>query len=180
MKGEILESERLILKPLEIKDAEKIIKLATKKVSKYFGAIPYPYKLEDAKKWIKSSSKIESSIDFAIKLKNSDEFIGYIEINGINPKSKVSSISYWIGEKFWRKGYMTEAIKLILNYSFKKKKLNRIYAQINGDNIASQKLLEKIGFKLEGKLRDHIYNRFTKKLEDKYFYGILRSEWRMK
>ena len=103
-----------------------------------------------------------------------------IEINGINPKSKVSSISYWIGEKFWRKGYMTEAIKLILNYSFKKKKLNRIYAQINGDNIASQKLLEKIGFKLEGKLRDHIYNRFTKKLEDKYFYGILRSEWRMK
>ena len=177
MKAGILRSKKLILRPIKLKDSEIIVKIATKNVSKYFGVIPYPYKIEDAKKWIRSSWHIKDSIDFAITLKDTNDFLGYIEINGINKKSKTGCISYWIGEKYWRKGYMSEAMSLILDNVFKIKALNKIYAQVNGKNIASQMLLKKLGFKLEGTLRSQIFNKYTKELDDKLFYGLFRAEW---
>ncbi len=177
MKADILESKRLILRPIQLKDSEAVIKLATKDAAKYFGAIPFPCKIENAKKWIRSTFYRKNSVEFAITLKDTNNFIGYIEVSGINAKSKVGCISYWTGKKYWGKGFMAEASSLVLNYVFKSLELKRIYAQVNGGNIASRKLLEKLGFKLEGKLRNHIFNRFTKEIEDKLFYGLLINEW---
>jgi RimJ/RimL family protein N-acetyltransferase len=122
---------------------------------------------------------MKNSLNFAIVLKKIDKIIGYVEINQINQNSKIGCISYWLGEDYWQKGYMSEAIEKVLNYVFNIKRLNKVYAQVNAGNIASQKILEKFGFKLEGRLRKHIYNKHIKKLEDKLFYGLLKSEWKI-
>jgi len=74
-----------------------------------------------------------------------------------------------------RKGYMSEAIKEVLNYGFTVMNLNRVEALIAPDNIASLKVVESMGFKQEGTLREHYFtnNRF----EDSVLYALLKSEF---
>jgi ribosomal-protein-alanine N-acetyltransferase len=75
-----------------------------------------------------------------------------------------------------RKGYCTEAAKIMVDYLFMSKDIVRIQAATNSENKASQKILEKAGFQREGTQRKGIfvYGKWT----DLYLYGILREEWK--
>ena len=70
--------------------------------------------------------------------------------------------------------FTKEAVKLILSFGFKELKLHKIYAHLFEQNIGSKKLLEKSGFKLEGKLKETRYR--NKKWHNELRYGILISE----
>jgi RimJ/RimL family protein N-acetyltransferase len=74
-----------------------------------------------------------------------------------------------------RKGYMTEAVKLIVEYLFRTKDIERIEAITDADNLASQGVLEKVGFKREGTLRKRAL--IKGEYRDDLIYGILREEW---
>jgi len=73
------------------------------------------------------------------------------------------------------KGYCTEAVKIILDYLFLSKNIVRIQAETNQRNIASQRVLEKAGFRREGLIRKSIFVKG--KWEDSLLYSILREEW---
>ena len=75
-----------------------------------------------------------------------------------------------------RKGYCSEAVKIMVDYLFLSKDTGRIQAQTDPRNIASQKVLEKVGFKKEGTLRRSIFIRGE--WRDAYVYSILREEWK--
>ena len=70
---------------------------------------------------------------------------------------------------------MTEAVKLVLKFAFEKLKLHRIYANLFEENVASRRVLEKAGFKLEGIMREcrYKYNRWHNELK----FGILKKEY---
>jgi ribosomal-protein-alanine N-acetyltransferase len=74
------------------------------------------------------------------------------------------------------KGYCTEAAKIMVDYLFLSKESMRIQAQTDPRNVASQKVLEKIGFKKEGTLRKNFFMRGE--WRDAYLYSILREEWK--
>ncbi|UCE28638.1 MAG: GNAT family N-acetyltransferase [Candidatus Bathyarchaeota archaeon] len=74
------------------------------------------------------------------------------------------------------KGYCTEAVKIIVDYLFLSKDIVRIQAETNPRNIASQRVMEKVGFKKEGTIRKSIFVRG--KWEDGFLYSILRMEWK--
>jgi ribosomal-protein-alanine N-acetyltransferase len=74
------------------------------------------------------------------------------------------------------KGYCTEAVMIIVDYLFLAKNIIRIQAETNPRNIASQRVLEKAGFKREGLVRRSIFIRG--KWEDGFLYSILREEWK--
>jgi RimJ/RimL family protein N-acetyltransferase len=74
------------------------------------------------------------------------------------------------------KGYCTEAIKIMMDYLFLSKDVARIQAHTDPRNVASQKVLEKVGFKKEGTLRKNFFVRGE--LRDAYLYSILREEWK--
>ena len=74
------------------------------------------------------------------------------------------------------KGYCSEAVKIMVDYLFLSKDTGRIQAQTDHRNIASQKVLEKGGFKKEGILRRSIFIRGE--WRDAYVYSILREEWK--
>lgn len=92
--------------------------------------------------------------------KNSDGFVidvagecaGGIGIHDITPNHK-ATISFWLAKKHRGKGIMTEAVKLVTDYAFKKYKLQRIQGYCRTFNKASAKVMEKAGYKLEGILR---------------------------
>lgn len=101
-----------------------------------------------------------------------------ISLMKIDYKNKNTEIGYWLGRKYWGKGIMKEAIKLILNFGFKKLKLVRIYARVMHPNISSAKLLEKSGFRYEGRMRKTILRRG--KWMDELRYSILSNEFQLK
>ena len=74
------------------------------------------------------------------------------------------------------KGYCTEAVKIIVDYLFLSKNIVRIQAETNPRNIASQRVVEKAGFKREGMIRKSIFVRG--KWEDGILYSILKKEWK--
>ena len=82
----------------------------------------------------------------------------------------------WLVPSERKKGYATEATELMVDYLFLSKEIARIQAIVDVRNKASQRTLEKTGFKREGTIRDESFERGEWK--DTYLYSILRREWK--
>ena len=118
----------------------------------------------------------KKTFSLGIELKETKEIIGMVSLMNVDYDNKNAEIGYWLGKKYWGKGIMKEAIKLILDFGFKKLKLVRIYAKVMHPNITLAKLLEKSGFKYEGRMRKTILRRG--KWMDDLRYSILNSEFK--
>ena len=70
---------------------------------------------------------------------------------------KNAEIGYWLGEEFWGRGIVTEAVKQILEFGFSNLDITRIYARTFSSNIASQRVLEKAGMKPEARFEKSIF-----------------------
>ncbi len=135
-------------------------------------SFPYPYTIEDAKKFIDHISIDESQVTMAIDYK--DKLIGTISLVFQNDVyRKKAEIGYWIGEKYWLKGVGTIAVEYMTRYGFDVLKLHRIYAEVFENNIGSMIVLEKNGYKREGVLRDDVYK--NGKYLDTIVYGKLNK-----
>ncbi len=166
MQPPIIKTKQFILRPFYLKDAVSLVEhLNDKSIARYTLSIPYPYHLKDARAWLakvekrKKSKKIEV-LNWAIEIQG--EAVGGISLEKIYINHK-AELGCWLSKKYRGQGIMTQAAKLIVSYGFKKLKLKRIWAGCFTTNPASQKVLLKNGFKLEGILRkEHIKNnRFT-------------------
>ena len=85
-------------------------------------------------------------------------------------------LDYWIGAPYARQGYMREGLGLALDYTFRSLLLHRLEANIQPANTASRKLVEGLGFRLEG--FSPRYLRIAGRWRDHERWAILREEWR--
>jgi RimJ/RimL family protein N-acetyltransferase len=178
MEQPVLETERLILRPFEERDAPRISKLAGEKViSDTTLRIPHPYSEARALEWIGSHEEIRDigrALFYAVELKDKDLLIGSVGIDIDNAHSR-AEIGYWIGKDYWNEGYATEAAAKLLEYSFNELGFHKVTAHHFERNRASGRILEKLGMKREGLLRSHIRN--AGEWEDIVQYGILDVEY---
>lgn len=166
IKKEKIVGERIFLRPLKQKDAKEYSEIGQRRIST----------IRDAKKFIRSSWKRDSCY-FGIFLRGSGGLIGEFELCHMSQwGDNATEICYTIKKDFRKKGYATEAIKVMINYCFKKLKFRKIYADTDLDNYASQKILKKLGFKLEGQIRER--NLVRGKWLDEYNFGLLKREWK--
>ena len=84
-------------------------------------------------------------------------------------------LGYWIGQPFWNHGYCSEAAHIILDYVFLVLGLHRIQGQCMTRNLVSGRVMQKIGMRHEGSLRQHMQKRGQ--FEDVELYVILKQEW---
>lgn len=179
-----LETKRLILRDLTINDAKDITEnINNFNVSRYLLVVPYPYHFKDAKKWIKSlkrnsKKKLCEDYVFGITLKPENKIIGAVGLHKIDKFQGTAEIGYWLGENYWRQGIMSEAVKEVINFSFLKLKLRKIWVGAFSENKASNNLIQKMGFKKEGYRREHLRSKATGKIHDDVFYGLLKREWK--
>lgn len=180
MKKEKIKSKKsslpFILRPFKNSDKKSLLKnINNKKIYRNTLKIPYPYTLKDAERWIrrnknewhKEISKLKS-LNFAIEINNEVAGgIGFTKIEGHK-----AEIGYWLAEKYWNKGIMTESVKLITKFGFKKLKLRRIYAGVFSFNKASMRVLEKAGYKFEGILRKNV--KKGNKFIDGYIFSKIK------
>lgn len=172
-----LKSDRLLLRKLKPSDAEALYRgFRDKDVLRWINRNK-PYERNDAVKFISRSNyhwRKKKAFIFGIILKETNTLIGDVGIRNI--KDKTASVGYWLSKEYWGKGIMTEALKLVLEFGFKKLKLHRIYGDCFEKNIGSHKVLTKAGFKLEGVERK---SRFKKgKWHNVNLYGILESDFK--
>jgi [ribosomal protein S5]-alanine N-acetyltransferase len=85
-----------------------------------------------------------------------------------------AEIGYWLAEPFWGKGIITQAVKSLTEYAFKKYNFNRIFAGVFEGNKASEKVLQNAGYKLEGIFRKSVFKEG--KFLDQYNYSILKED----
>ncbi len=132
MEFQVLESERLILRKIEEKDAKDLYEyLSDDKVTKYLGkgsfkSIYEAYELIDKIDKIDKNYKEIRSIRWAICLKINNKLIGTMGLDGIHFKNKRCDIGYDLNSKHWKQGIATEAMELITKHAFERLYINRI------------------------------------------------------
>ena len=170
----VLKSKNIILRHYKKTDAKDLFENFNNfEVTKFLSGVKYPFTLNDAKKWIKrcqetSRKKPRKEIVFVIE--KNKKFVGSISIKEIE-KHK-AELGYWVGRLYWNQGITTEAIKMVVDFSFKKLKLDRLYAYIFLKNKKSVTVLIKNKFKKEGLLRKHRIK--DGKLVDMYLYARIK------
>jgi RimJ/RimL family protein N-acetyltransferase len=175
-------TERLILRPPTLKDAEDIAANADNlDVSRNLALVPYPYTVKDAKDFLKLRRKKakHNPYNFGIILKQSGKLIGMIGFTGLDRFGGKADVGYWLGKKYWGQGIASEALKAIAKFAFSRLKFVRLQADVFVQNRASAKLLRKIGFKKEGRKRKSARSKATGKWHNTYLFGLLKSDLKL-
>ncbi|HEX9786233.1 MAG TPA: GNAT family N-acetyltransferase [Opitutaceae bacterium] len=173
-----LSTERLILRPFYDTDAPTVQRHAgDRRVADTTATIPHPYPDGAAEAWIvthEAAWNLGRSLTLAVTLRSTDELLGAIGLSFL-PEHRSAELGYWIGVPHWGRGYATEAARALIDQGFGVLDLERIHAHHFARNIASGRVLEKIGMKLEG-VRRHAFLK-AGNFEDIREFGMLRSEW---
>lgn len=162
---------QITLRPWHINDAKDLAELANNKNIAQFMAdvFPHPYTIENAKTFIAFATSNPNSKIFAIIFDSKP--VGSIGLHlQTDILRKNAEIGYWLGEQYWGKGIITQAVPQMIDYGFKNMDIVRIFARIFGSNKASQKVVEKCGFKLEGKYEKTIFK--NNELIDELIYAV--------
>lgn len=171
-----LTTRNLLLTPVSLKDVPIIYKLIKEdnKALSHWTTIEYPITKNKIREYYQNAKKNDDFI-FTIRSKTTKEIMG--SINFLHKRGNNSgTIGYWIGKWHRNKGYTTEAVKRIIEYGFKEKRVVRIEITALEQNIPSQTVVKKCGLKYEGTQRMAAYNGL-KEYGNLQMYSILRDEW---
>jgi RimJ/RimL family protein N-acetyltransferase len=113
---------------------------------------------------------------FIVEKKDGSKIGFVVHFYVLHPAGKLLEIGYSLVPNERGKGYCTEAVEIMLDYLFLSRETMRIQACTDTRNLASQKVLEKAGFKKEGTMRKYLFIRGQ--LRDSIVYSILREEWK--
>jgi RimJ/RimL family protein N-acetyltransferase len=144
----VLETERLVLRAPRLGDAKAVAKLANdRRIAENTARIPHPYGLADAKQYITWANETRSETAFLITV--DDDIVigacGFGQVEGEKPE-----IGYWIGTRYWGKGFATEAARAVIDYAFDRFDHEVIHSSARVTNPASRRVLEKCGFQWTG------------------------------
>jgi RimJ/RimL family protein N-acetyltransferase len=176
-----LKSERIKLRLIELSDLNSIHNLHSLPETDEFNALGIPKNIDETKSiiepWIAENNLSEiKNYTFAIEQNNNDKFIGILGLKLWSKKHRRGEIWYKIHSNYWRKGFATESVNLILDYGFKTLNLHRIQAGCAVDNIGSIKVLEKVGMIKEGRGRQLL--PLKNGWSDNFEYSILETDKR--
>lgn len=173
----IIETTRLILREVTAADANDMLcYLSDKDVVKPMGLEPFQTVKEvwDEIRWYKSIYDEGTGIRWGITLKNSGKVIGSCGFLNRLRKHYRAEVGYELSKAYWGKGIANEALEAVVKYGYQHFQLERVEALIEPANLASQKLVEKQGFKREGLLRHYEFT--CGKFDDLYMYALIKED----
>ena len=173
-----LETKRLLLRKISMDDLDQIYEnwASDKITNEYLTFFPHESKEQTRKMinyWLNKYN--QNGYEWCIQLKENKQIIGIIS-GEKSYKYKCIEIGYSLSSKYFNHGYMTEAIKTIIDYFFQNCDFNVIEAVIPSKNIASIKVAEKCGMKKEAVLKDRYINKITHEINDLYIYSIFKQQ----
>lgn len=174
----VLTTARLLLRQLATTDAAVLQQYCSDpEVNEYLTLEPFK-DLAEASAMIKLLRELPESnqgIRWAITDKHTGKFFGTCGFHNYKEEHARVEMGYELRREYWRQGIMTEALTAILDYGFREMSYNRVEAFVNVGNVKSTGTLEKMGFKLEGILRQYEFARGH--FVDQFCYSLLKSEY---
>jgi ribosomal-protein-alanine N-acetyltransferase len=110
----------------------------------------------------------------AIVVRDADRLIGFVRLGLLGHRG--GELGYALRKDHWGRGYATEAASLMLDFAFSTAGLHRVQAATGPENAPSRALLERLGFRYEGCMRDHVFTNGA--WRDSLLYALLEPEWR--
>lgn len=153
-----LETRRLILRQPRPGDAERIVLLLNNfRVAGNLARVPYPYRVTDAKAWLATwrPDRPPAETSFSLELPG-EGLIGHC---GFHTSPRGAEIGYWLGEPFWNRGFMSEAVATALDWYFEVTAAAAVYSGVFSFNKASLAVQRKLGFTQTGISRMHCLAR---------------------
>jgi RimJ/RimL family protein N-acetyltransferase len=165
---------RCCLRPFREGDQASLVRYASNRTIwlNLRDRFPHPYTERDADAWIRQVAGQDPPTQCAVEV--GGEAVGGIGVTLQEDVHRRSAeIGYWLGEPFWGRGIMSEAVPAFTAYSFETFNLCRIYATVFEWNPSSARILEKAGYTLEGRLRRSV----TKdgRTIDQFLYARVRE-----
>jgi RimJ/RimL family protein N-acetyltransferase len=161
------------LRPWEDADEASLIESANNRKIwiHQLDGFPHPFTQSDARRWLNTIRDVRPADHLAID-------VGGRGVGGVGIRFEAdvyrrsAEIGYWIGEPYWGRGIMTEAVRAMIDYSFSTFDLCRIFARIFAWNPASVRVAQKAGFRFEGRLKKAVTkaNRTT----DIFLFAVVR------
>jgi RimJ/RimL family protein N-acetyltransferase len=173
---EQIETQRLILRIPHVDDASAMFTgwAQDVEVTRYLTWRPHT-SLEQSQAIIANAISVwkdEARFPYMITLKESSRVIGMIDPRVEGPKV---GVGYVIGRMHWGNGYMPEATRAIIEWAFQQPTIYRVYATTDVENVASQRVLEKVGMQREGLLKKYIVHPNISDIpRDSYMYAITK------
>lgn len=173
-----LETPRLLLRKMRLDDAAEMFEYASDPQVSQYTTWTTHQTLEDSKKFLHSvvaRYETEDALDWGIVCKVNQKFIGSCGIIIQSEVDRRAEIGYALSRAYWGQGYITEAAQALLKFGFISLNLNRIEALCKVENLASARVMEKIGMTFEGVLRQQMW--IKGEFWDFKIYSILRKEY---
>ena len=164
------------LRAWNISDLDSLVKYANNwNIAKNLtDKFPFPYSENSGRAFIEFATKRDPIHIFAIDING--QAVGGI---GIHPQDDIhrknAELGYWLAEPFWGKGVISNAVKQSVDFAFDTFHIARVFARPFGTNLASQKVLEKNGFVLEGRFEKVLFK--NNEYLDELIYAVRRENW---
>ena len=174
-----LETERLILRKFKLSDAQDMFDSYCSRdiVTRYLTWMPHP-NVESTREFLEKVVLPEYDEEFtyrwAIELKETGKVIGSIDVVNKSLTAKRCTMGWVIGDDYWSKGIMTEAAKKVFEFLFDEGFV-RIQSHHQKENLASGRVMQKVGMKHEGLLKKYDINRLGE-IVDCELYAIVKEE----
>ena len=150
----VLETKRLVLRAPRLEDAKAIAAIANdRRIAENTARIPHPYRTPDAEAWISSTNlNLEPGNETYVITLNGAIIggCGFELGDGNLGDGPAPAIGYWLGTKYWGKGYATEAVRALIDHAFTDLEVPALQAGVRVTNPASRRILEKCGFQWSG------------------------------
>ena len=171
--------EQLQLGLLEKRHAARIFEITNEGrayLAEWLPWVDFTNEVKDSEKFIEmSQQQFANNNGFNLGIVYEGEIVGVIGLHNINHTHQSTSIGYWLGQGYQGKGIMTRATKALITYCFEELALNRIEIRAVPTNTKSCAIPERLGFTLEGVIRQNENIRGT--YFDHNVYSMLKQEW---
>lgn len=172
------ETERLVLRPFTENDAEALFNnwASDDEVTKYL-TWPTHSSVEESREYVNyciQQYSTSSCYQWGIELKSTHELIGNISVVSLIEELECMELGWVIGRKYWGNGYMPEAATKVIDVLFDEVGVNCVYAEHDVNNPKSGRVMQKIGMKFEGVLRQ--FGKNNQGIVDIARYSIVKSE----
>ena len=135
------------------------------------------YSIDSAREFIKGNlSEFATTGSFSASIILDERIVGAIGFHHFDPNNKSAHIGYWLAKSAQGRGLMTRCCRVLVDYLFDEMELNRVQVNCNTENIKSRAVPERLGFQLEGILRQIEF--FDNRYGDWAVYAMLRADWR--
>lgn len=177
-KTKILKTDRLILRKFKISDGYDVFNhyASHEIVTKYLTWKPHK-SLDDTIDYLNDVvlKRYESDYSYcwAITLKATGQVVGCIDVRSLDLSTKKCTLGWVLGDEFWGRGIMTEAAKVVVDYLFEEGFV-RIQSHHHIENIASGRVMQKIGMKYEGTLKKYVLDKYGE-LQDCKIYAVTQK-----